>query len=180
MRKRIRIKKLTDKPIFDSFSSHSYFQVLLVRLFLLGIIISALMHFEQNMVATSIAIIICGWLYFRIGLPSIVVYSNRFEYKSDLLFFFYLKRTTFHFMDIKSILFNGMLTPAFDMLDDTRPGTSFLSRSMNWIDLEFKDGRRVTLKPQIHISDFKMTQNTLLKAFREYHVNNRNSIEMDQ
>ncbi|MFN8165156.1 MAG: hypothetical protein U0X76_03030 [Bacteroidia bacterium] len=161
-----------DKPIFETSNWYQSFGLLIVRVFFAGIVISAAVNFNQNHVATTIAIIFFGFLFVWIGQPSVVVYQDRFDYKFGSLFNLLNTHTTYFYKDIKSISLDGLYTQTFDMIEDSLPKSYLIPDTWNSIELEFKDGKRKSIGTRIYKGDLRNAVEFILQEYKRFNVSN--------
>jgi hypothetical protein len=156
----------SDKPIFETFNWYKSFWAIIARLFCLGVVISAAVNFKENPIATTLAIIVFGFLFLVASPESVVVYHDRFEYK-PVSFFNLLKRNrTYYYKDIKSFSIDGIGTLSFDMIAYAIPHGWVLGRNKIYID--FKDGKAETIWTWIYKGDLSKAMKYVLEAYVKY------------
>ena len=166
MSRNLRTRLDRTQPIFETSNWYQSFGLLIARLLFLGIIVSAAVNYNQNHVATTIAMVVFGFLFVWIGQPSVVVYHDSFEYKYGSLLNVLNSHTTYFYKDIKSISLGGFYTQTFDMIEDSLPKSYLIPDPWNSIELEFKDGKKKSIQTRIFKGDLSKAVNFILEEYR--------------
>jgi hypothetical protein len=168
----------SDKPIFETSNWYKSFGLLIARLICIGVVFSAIVHFKENPVVTTIAIIGFGFLFFFAGVQSVVVYHDRFDHKWGSLFDLMDRSKTYYYKDIKSISLDGFYTQTFDMIEDALTNTAL--DPWNSIELEFKDGKRKSIDTWIYKGDLRKAVKYILQEYRSYNNSLRRKTEVSE
>jgi len=156
------------EPVYEYFSWLSFLGTGVFRLFLIVVIINAGLHFNENYVATSIAIFLSTFLFVWIGQPSIQVYPDRFDFKFDSFLNLMNTQQTFYYKDIKSISLDGFYTLAFDMVEDSLLIDRYFGEPWNKINIEFKNGNLKSIRTRIYKSNLRKALKFIFQEFQRY------------
>lgn len=111
----------------------------ILRVVILGIIISIGTHFNENPPVISIVILIGIGFIFLLGEYSLLLYEDHFIYRKKLWGFIYRDKK-YYFDNIKSIDLHGEYTLNMIVLEDLIPNQQFLPS--NTIEITYKNGEK--------------------------------------
>src|SRR6185436_7485966 len=142
------------------------------RVLLLIIIISAIMHFNENYIATSFVICVFGLTFLLIGQPSIIVFKDRFEHEySTVLTWFGFKRI-YYYADINSISIKGIHTHTIDATLNAlniipKVSIQHYRINNNKIELVLKNGESKTISTGIYRSELEKAVKLILNELNQ-------------
>jgi hypothetical protein len=154
------------KPIYETHSLHQSLHVIAARLFSLFVVTSAVVNYNENPAATTLAILLFGAIFVFAGQGSLIIYEDRIEREFSYTLSLIGYKRIYYYRDIKSVTVYGNGTFENDIIFDMVPRLGV--RFVNKVEITMNDGTIKTIRTRTYKKQLMKAVKSFSEAFDKY------------